>query len=261
MCSKNYQTDPNHEPGDAVVLFSGGMDSTTALAIALNENLNKPNDFNKPRTIYTLSIFYGSKHNDREIRAAADICEWYNQNYRGINLHRHMINLAPVFSRAKQVSALMEGSNVNMPHDTYENIVKSTGASDTVVPYRNAVFLSAAVSYANSMDAKHVYAGMHGGDAHNDHYADCRHDFMEAQREAIHIGTYGAISLITPFVTADGSYTKGDVCKTGSSLGAPLHLSYSCYEGREKQCGECPTCLDRLNAFKSVGLVDAAMYE
>src|SRR5262245_9556666 len=133
-----------------------------------------------------------------------------------------------------------------MPHVTYEELQKAEGPSPTYVPYRNGSFLSLAASGALDMGADTIYAGMHGEDAHNWAYPDCTPEFIGAMQNAIYIGTYYKVRLVCPFTYM----TKADIIKLGLDLLAPLHLTMSCYEGRDPACGVCPTCIARLEAFK-----------
>lgn len=234
----------------SLVLFSGGLDSTTALALAISDN--------PEGQIHTLSVYYGSKHNAREIKAANNVVAWYAD--LGVNIRHNTINLIQIFKGAE--SALMPESDVEMPHLTYQQILEGEGPSPTVVPYRNGIMLSIATARAIILGCSRVYAGMHATDANNSAYPDCTWPFLKAQGEAIRIGSYGAIELVTPFIdSAESMMTKEEVCAQGIGHNAPLHLTWSCYEGREKHCGICPTCIERIEAFKASLVIDPVEYE
>jgi 7-cyano-7-deazaguanine synthase len=125
------------------------------------------------------------------------------------------------------------------------------------VPYRNGTFLSHAASLALEIEADMIYAGMHAEDAHNWAYPDCTPEFIGAMQNAIYIGTYYKVRLVAPFTYK----SKADIVELGIKLGAPLHLTWSCYEGGAVACGICPTCIGRLEAFRSLGQTDPIEYE
>lgn len=117
--------------------------------------------------------------------------------------------------------------------------------------------LSAAAGFAGSIfedDSVDIYIGAHADDAAGNAYADCRADFIRTLDEAISIGTYGKIHIVAPFV----DQTKADIVKAGLELDTPYELTWSCYEGGERPCGQCATCLDRAKAFKLNGVADPA---
>lgn len=222
----------------SLVLLSGGLDSATCLSIAVDKF--------GASNIATVSIFYGQQH-ERELRSAKALAEFYSVN-------RYELDLSPVFELS--TCPLMARSNRPIEHTTYAEQVK-IGKASTYVPFRNGLMLSAAASFAGSLfadDSVEIYIGAHADDAAGNAYADCRADFIQTLNEAIKIGTYGQIKLVAPFVDK----SKAEVVKVGLKLNTPYELTWSCYEGGDKPCGQCATCIDRARAFELNGVVDPA---
>jgi len=220
----------------AVVVLSGGLDSCVALALAKTQC---------DEVVAAISFNYGQRHSKMELDAAGLISSQY-----GLDHHVVPISLGAG-------SSVLMNPNAEMPHLTYEELQASEGPSPTYVPYRNGTFLSIAASGALDMNADLIYAGMHGEDAHNWAYPDCTPEFIGAMQNAIYIGTYHKVRLVCPFTYK----TKAEIIHLGTTLGAPLYLTRSCYEGRDPACGQCPTCIARLEAFKENGLKDPIEYE
>lgn len=228
----------------AVALLSGGLDSTTALAKSLEDGFNE---------IYAVSCFYGSKHNTRELQSARTIIDWYNSRFGlGVRIFPVEISLPDVFSGGG--SALM--GEINMPHLTYQEIAEEVGPSPTVVPFRNANLISVATTVAITHGAEAVYVGMHAEDARNWAYPDCTPEFLGAMANAVWVGSYHQVRLVFPLIWL----LKSEVVELGTRLKAPLHLTYSCYEGGLKHCGLCPTCVERKEAFAVAGVPDPTAY-
>lgn len=221
-----------------VVLLSGGLDSSTVLAMA-TERLGLGN-------LYAISFDYGQKHR-KELDAARRIAEKYV-----VREHRVVRLPSNVFEGGG--SALM--NEMDMPQASYEELHNSFGVSPTYVPFRNANLLSMATAYALTVGAGFVFAGMHAEDAHNWAYPDCTPEFLGAMTNAIYVGTYHKVRLVAPLM----DMTKAQVVKTGLELGVPFELTWSCYEGGDEACGKCPTCIGRLEAFKLNGVADPAPY-
>ena len=219
-----------------LILHSGGLDSSTLMAYAAEEC----------DEIIGLSIAYGQKHQDREIRAAREVCEHFKAE--------HMeIELPDIFKGFG--STLMDSDKAN-PHLTYEEIRDSDGPSPTYVPFRNANLLSIATAVAQTNKCEFVYFGAHADDAHNYAYPDCTPEFIWAMANAINVGTYYSVRLKSPVMWM----TKGEIVAMGDTLGVPIKLTYSCYEGTEIHCGECPTCISRQVAFEEAGVDDPTEY-
>lgn len=228
----------------AVVLNSGGVDSTTCVGLAV-EKYGKDN-------VSTLSVFYGQKH-DKELECAKKIAAYYEVAHYEVDLSAVM-----QFSNCPLLSQSTEA----IRHESYaEQIAKDgEGMVRTYVPFRNGLLLSSVTALAVSLypdDEVEVYYGAHADDAAGRAYADCSPEFADAMNRAINIGTYEKVTLAAPLINMN----KGEVVKTGLAIGVPYHLTTSCYEGREKACGTCGTCIDRINAFKVNGVEDPIEYE
>lgn len=227
----------------ALVLSSGGIDSTTCLGLAI-QKYGKEN-------VISASLYYGQKH-DKELECARKIAEYY-----GI---RHIEDdVSDVMKYASQVCTLMKGGK-EIKHESYEQQIKENGFVDSYVPFRNGLFLSIAAAYAVSLFPNmecEIYYGAHADDAAGNAYADCTPEFSKAMGEAINLGTYNRVKVVSPFI----DYTKAMVVRVGLDLQVPYHLTWSCYEGHEKQCGVCGTCRDRKAAFEANGVKDPVEYE
>lgn len=220
----------------AVVLFSGGMDSTTLLAKALQ----------KHERVVALSVLYGSKHNEVESIAAAAVCEHYDVQRMKLDMD---------FNAWGFKSDLLT-SGGDIPEGHYAD----ASMSATVVPFRNGILLSLAAGISESIGAGIVYYGAHGGD--HPVYPDCRPEFVQAMCNAITTGTDGKVILEAPFSDID----KTGVAKLGQELNAPLEKTWSCYqpvlENRKYiHCGRCGTCIERIEAFTDAGISDSTIYE
>lgn len=227
----------------ALVLSSGGIDSTTCLGLAI-QKYGKEN-------VISASLYYGQKH-DKELECARKIAEYY-----GI---RHIEDdVSGVMKYASQVCTLVKGGK-EIKHESYEQQIKENGFVDSYVPFRNGLFLSIAAAYAVSLFPNtecEIYYGAHADDAAGNAYADCTPEFADAMRTAINLGTYGKVKVVSPLI----DYNKAMVVRLGLDLQVPYHLTWSCYEGHEKQCGVCGTCRDRKAAFEANGVVDPVAYE
>ena len=226
----------------AVILSSGGVDSTTCLALAVEEYGAK--------NVATISVFYGQKH-QRELAAARRVAEHYG-------VRHNEYDLASVFRGS--TCALLAGAPHEIDHRSYaEQLAERDGGGvSTYVPFRNGLMLSVAASAAGSIfegEDIRLYLGAHADDAAGNAYADCSEAFLSAMDSAISIGTYGRIRLVAPFAQKN----KAAVVKTGLSLGVPYELTWSCYEGGNKPCGVCATCRDRAAAFHANGVEDPAL--
>lgn len=229
----------------ALVLSSGGVDSTTCLGIAIDK-YGKEN-------IITASLYYGQKH-DKELECARKIAEYYGVQH----IEEDISN---IMKYASKVCSLVKGGK-DIQHSSYEDQVKANeeGRVDTYVPFRNGLLLSIATAYADSLfpnEEVEIFYGAHADDATGSAYADCSPEFAEAMNKAIQLGTYNKISINRPLINMN----KAEVVKTGLSLCVPYNLTWSCYEGKEKQCGRCGTCIDRKKAFELNGVEDPVGYE
>jgi len=223
----------------ALVLFSGGLDSSTCLALAI-EKYGKEN-------VIALSISYGQKHS-KEINAARAVAEYYGTELVSLDL-------APIFEGSD--CALLEGSDQAIPKGDYANQLLSSDGKpvSTYVPFRNGLFLSCAASVALSRGCGVIYYGVHSDDAAGSAYPDCSSDFNDHMSKAISIGSAQQLKVVAPFVDC----TKAEVVAQGLRLGVPYELTWSCYEGNDKPCGCCGTCIDRAKAFAANGVKDPAL--
>lgn len=224
----------------ALVLFSGGVDSTTCLALAVKKH--------GAENVTALSIGYGQKHS-REITAAKQIADYYNVEWK-------QLDLSLIF--ADSDCSLLTGSDQDIPKETYAEQLKETDGKpvSTYVPFRNGLFLASAASMALSLDCEVIYYGPHADDAAGNAYPDCSEDFNKAMNEAIYLGSGKQLKIEAPFV----SKTKKDIVAIGLELGVPYELTWSCYEGGDKPCGICGTCRDRQAAFEANGITDPLIY-
>ena len=220
----------------ALVLFSGGVDSTTCLAIAV-EKYGKNN-------VTALSISYVQKHT-KEIQAAEKIAEYY-----GVELKK--LDLARIFEGSD--CSLLSSSGEDIPKESYaEQLEKTDGKPvSTYVPFRNGLFLSCAASVALSNGCTEIYYGIHTDDAAGNAYPDCSEEFNNAINSAIYIGSGNALKVTAPFV----NMKKADIVAEGLKLKVPYKMTWSCYEGGEKPCGVCGTCRDRIAAFGANGITE-----
>lgn len=223
----------------AIVLLSGGLDSTICAVLACNE-------FGAENVI-ALSLYYGQKH-AKEIKSAEAVCR-----HLGITEH-YTESLPDIFRGAG--STLVDPDKPN-PEMTYEELSQAYGISPTYVPFRNANFLSVATTMALVKDADTIFYGAHAEDARNWAYPDCTPEFNGSMASAIYIGSYMKVRLITPLQWL----TKKDIVALGKKLNAPFELTWSCYNGHEKACGVCSTCVGRLQAFKDNEMQDPIEYE
>lgn len=223
----------------AVVLLSGGVDSTTCLAGAVRT-------YGRDE-VTALTMFYGQRH-DREINSASAVAEHY-----GV---AHVIkDLSSVFTFSD--SPLLQKSAEEIPEGSYaEQLRDNDGMAKTYVPYRNGLFLSYAAAIAYSIGASVIYYGAHADDAAGNAYPDCSSEFYKAQDHAIYTGTGGKVSMNAPLINRN----KTQVVEMGLELHAPYHLTWSCYKGQGIACGTCGTCIDRKAAFENNGFKDPIAY-
>lgn len=223
----------------ALVLLSGGVDSSTCLALAKE----------KYKDVVALALYYGQKHS-KELAAAEKIAAHYN-----VQLLK--LDLTSVFAFSN--CSLLKQSTEEIPQKSYAEQLESRHgeAVTTYVPFRNGVFLSVAASIALAQNCSVVYYGAHADDAAGSAYHDCSSDFNNKMNEGIYIGSGRKVQLVAPFV----KMTKKDIVALGLQLGVPYELTWSCYCGGEKPCGKCGTCIDRKAAFTANGASDPLEYE
>lgn len=219
------------EDKKALVVFSGGMDSTVGVYWAVKNY----------KQVETLSFNYGSKHNNIEHSYALKTCE-------KLGLKNTLIDLDFINKYFKS-DLLQSGGEIPEGYYTAENM------KSTVVPFRNGIMLAIAAGFAESQDCDVLVLGNHSGD--HAIYPDCRPQFIEGIKKAIYEGTAKNIEVVSPFCNIN----KTEICKLGQELGVDFSLTYSCYKGKEKHCGKCGTCTERIEAFHDAGVPDPTEYE
>src|SRR6202167_959815 len=218
-----------------VVSLSGGMDSSVCAALAVR-------DYGADN-VAALHISYGQRTEAREQTSFLGICE-------ALGIHRRLIFKTPFF-RAIGGSALTD-DHIDVPDA--EGLIGAT-IPVTYVPFRNAHFLSAAVSWAEVLGAERIYIGAVEQDSSG--YPDCRPAYYDAFNQVIKTGTKdGIIEIVTPLI----HLRKAEIVRLGLELGAPFHLTWSCYSRQDQACGVCDSCLLRLRAFAAAGAVDPLPY-
>ena len=216
----------------AIVLLSGGLDSTIATYLAKSQGFDE---------IYALTFLYGQKHH-KELEAAKTIA-----NAVGAKEHK----IVELLLNQWQGCSLTDSSLEIMDGDVHR-----TDIPDTYVPARNMVFLSVAASYADALGITDIFLGVSEVDYSG--YVDCREEFIRSMEDTINLGTMlGAerkqrIRLHAPFM----HMTKAEEIKLGIQLGVDFALTWTCYRGEETPCGTCDSCLLRAKAFQEAGIKD-----
>ena len=210
-----------------VVVLSGGPDSAIVAYWAKKEGYD----------IYPITFNYGQIA-VKETQAAEKIAE-------SLGVKTKIVDLSALKEVFGDVTSLC---NTNIPLTT-------EFSQPIIVPFRNAIFLSVAVSYAVSVCADKIFYGAHGSD--EPFYPDCRREFYEAFEKAAQLGTGERISIQAPF----SDKRKSEVIKKGAELGVPLKFTWSCYRNAEKHCGKCESCTNRKKAFKEASVTDPSEYE
>jgi 7-cyano-7-deazaguanine synthase len=219
----------------AVVLLSGGMDSCVTAAIAAQTH-----------RLALLHASYGQLTEQRERRAFDEIADSYRVRER-------LVIQLDAFQKIGG-SALTD-QRIGVP-ESGEALAPGAGIPVTYVPFRNAHFLSAAVSWAEVIGATAIYIGAVAEDSSG--YPDCRPEYYRAFQAVIREGTRPEtqIEIVTPVI----GMRKSEIVQRGRELGAPLHLTWSCYQGEDEACGSCDSCRLRLAAFAAAGLRDPIAY-
>lgn len=215
-----------------VVIYSGGLDSTTLLYHLRAEG----------HEVKALSVDYGQTHRTREMAAAEAVCTRLNVQRRTVDLTA----LIEFFGRNALTNA-----GVALPEGAYAQ--ETIG--QTTVPNRNMVLLSVGIAWAATLKFDGVAFGAHGGVHTN--YPDCKPPFAEAMDRAARVCDFEPIRVLAPFV----DWVKADIVRRGAELGVPFEDTWSCYAGREQHCGRCGTCIDRRTAFLRADVTDPTNYE
>jgi len=219
----------------AVIIASGGIDSSTLLYKMVSEGSQ----------VYALTFIYGQRHL-KEIDSAIRISE-------GLEILHKVVDISAM--KELLLGSALTDSNVEVPEvpetvDHYETL------KATIVPNRNAIFLSIAIGYAVSIGANHVFFGAHFSD--RGVYPDCRKEFVDAFQNSERLATDNPDLVIdAPFVEMD----KSEIVKLGAELGVPFVDTWTCYKGGEVHCGVCSSCRERKRAFVESNIVDPTEYE
>lgn len=228
-------TKSEHPRGRAVVCLSGGMDSCVCATLAARDY-----------DVYAIHFSYGQRTEARELQSSEEVA-------RLVGVQELMHLKIDLFRRIGG-SALTD-VGIAVPVAPAEEAKIGTEVPVTYVPFRNAHFLSAAVSWAEVLGASKVFIGAVEQDSSG--YPDCRPAYYDAFNELIRRGTKnGDIEVVTPLIRM----RKSEIVRLGVELGAPLHVSWSCYSGEAEACGVCESCVLRLRAFREAGAVDPIPY-
>lgn len=213
---------------DAIIVLSGGLDSTTMLYEY------------KERIAMAVSFHYGSNHNDRELHFARIHCE-------RLGIPHMIIPLA--FMGEYFHSSLLSGADA-IPEGQYDD----ANMRSTVVPFRNGIMLAVAAGLAEDKGLKYIMLANHAGD--HAIYPDCRPEFVAAMSEAVRTGTYAGVEVFAPYT----SLTKAEIAAHGKEMGIDYTETWSCYKGGEHHCGKCGTCTERREALQLAGIEDRTVY-
>jgi 7-cyano-7-deazaguanine synthase len=220
----------------AVVLLSGGMDSCVCAAIAIQAH--------GAERVALLHAGYGQRTQNRERQAFESIADFYRVQHRLVVQLDHF--------RAIGGSALTDSGIAVPEHEQISDSPSDNEIPVTYVPFRNAHFLSVAVSWAEVIGAQSIYIGAVAEDSSG--YPDCRPEYYRVFQELILVGTRpeSNIEITTPVI----ALKKSEIIRKGIELGAPLHLTWSCYQSEDFPCGVCASCLLRTRAFAEAGAID-----
>ncbi len=213
-----------------VVIYSGGMDSFTVLNRALKDG----------KEVHALSFDYGQRH-VKELECASRVCSDLNLSHKVIDI--------------SAINQLLSGSSLTDDIEIPEGHYEAENMKSTIVPNRNMVLLSLAVAYAVSVKANQVYYGAHSGD--HAIYPDCRPEFVEKMNDVCQIANYESVEIFSPYLTVN----KTAILTDGLNMGLDYSNTWTCYNGRDKACGKCGACQERLEAFADNQLTDPIAYE
>lgn len=216
----------------AVVLASGGMDSCVTTAIA-----------NLDHRLAMLHVSYGQRTEAREVKAFHALADFYHAEYRLVCHLEHLRQIGG--SSLTDVKMVVEQADLTRK-----------GIPSSYVPFRNAHFLSIAVSWGEVLEARKIFIGAVAEDSSG--YPDCRPEYYEAFNRVIAAGTKPEtqLTIITPVI----HMRKSEIVRRGQELGAPFELTWSCYQSDDLACGVCDSCALRLRAFAEAGIPDPILY-
>lgn len=213
-----------------VLIYSGGMDSFTLLSELVSNGWD----------VHAVSFDYGQRHS-KELDYAKAVCYADDIPHKIVDV--------------TGITQLMQGSSLTSDIEVPEGHYEEDSMKATVVPNRNMIMLSMAMAYAVSIEAKSVYIGAHAGD--HAIYPDCRPEFIRAMNQVSLIANYQPVHIHAPYL----SMTKGDIAAIGRDLVLDYSQAWTCYNGREKACGKCGACQERIEAMAEAGIIDPMEYE
>ena len=222
-------------PQKAIVLSSGGLDSTTVMAMAKTEGFE----------IYSLSFFYGQRH-AFELKAAQKIA-------RELGARQHLV----IDLDLRKIGGSALTAEINVPKSR-DSQTMAAEIPVTYVPARNTIFLAHAIAWAEVLGAFDIFIGVNAIDYSG--YPDCRREFCDAMERAIGLGNpddHVDPKIVTPLI----GMSKREIVEVGVSIGAPLELTWSCYRNEDLACGTCDSCRLRLRGFREAGMDDPIPYE
>jgi 7-cyano-7-deazaguanine synthase len=220
----------------SIIILSGGLDSS----ILMYEMIDKPNI----EVVAAICFDYGQRHK-KEIECAKYLCDVNDIPLKVIDLG--------FFKDLTQGGSALTDNSIDVP-----TAAESLGDSQALsyVPNRNMMMLSIAVSYAESVGAENVFYGAGGDDEHSG-YWDCTKEFLENINKVISLNRKNKIQICAPYV----NLSKKEIVKRGMGLKVPFENTWTCYNGRDKSCGKCITCSNRIKSFIMNGLQDSLPYE
>lgn len=225
------------EKPKAIVVLSGGLDSTVAMS-----------SYTDDYDVYGITFDYGQKAIKQEIKASADICKYYSIPHKIMDLKWLGEISNSALNNADEVPELDESQLDDME-------ICTESASKVWVPGRNIVFTSVATSFAESIGASKIIVGWDLEEANT--FPDNSKEFLNAFNELLKIGSPEDIEISAPAIDLN----KKEIVELGIKNNAPMDLSYSCYTGNDKHCGVCESCMRRKRAFKQAGINDPTVYE
>jgi 7-cyano-7-deazaguanine synthase len=214
----------------AVLILSGGMDSTTLLCDLIDQKFD----------LHAITFDYNQKHKN-EISCAKKICKKLKIPHKIVDISV-LNDIAP---------SCLTREQWDIPEGNYAE----ESMKQTVVPNRNMVFLSLAASYAIGIGANHLFYAAHAGD--HTIYPDCRPAFVSAMGTVFHLCDWNDVIFEAPYQY----WTKGDIVKRDLSLGVDYSMTWTCYKGEKFSCGKCGSCTERLEAFREAGIADPIKYQ
>ena len=231
--TETLESEETDGPKLAICLVSGGMDSCVTAAIAYKEN----------DELAFLHVSYGQRTENRERQSFEALADHFNVELRLVISLEQLARIGG--SSLTDDSIPVTAADLSTP-----------GIPSSYVPFRNAHLLAAAASWGEVIGATSIYIGAVAEDSSG--YPDCRPEFYDAFQKVLDIGTKPEthITIETPVI----GMRKSEIVQRGIELGAPLHLTWSCYQESERACGNCDSCALRLRAFREAGTVDPIPY-